>query len=143
MTRREAIHGGSTMTSMSSKVTSAVEFAFANFCVISCIWKNTYHYHIGSHAPHIRVKTSLKNTKGVGVSLFSEISLRATKTKCLWSFTLNKSNQSLLVLFYFYICYVALVLVCGLAGSSDFSLTNPRKTRRQTFAPRIVMSMYQ
>ena len=136
------------MTSMSSKVTSAVEFAFANFCVICCIWKNTYHYHIGSHAPHIRMKTSLKNTKGVGVSLFSEINLRATKAKCLWSmvyglwsFTLNKSNQSLLVLFY--LCYVAQVLVCDLTGSSDFSLTNPRKIRRQTFAPRIVMSMYQ
>ncbi|MCU7964680.1 hypothetical protein L5M28_19210 [Shewanella sp. SW32] len=37
VTRREAIHGGSTMTSMSSKVTSAVEFAFGNFWVICCI----------------------------------------------------------------------------------------------------------
>ncbi|MCU8093089.1 hypothetical protein L5M18_16155 [Shewanella sp. SM20] len=27
----------------------------------------------------------MKNTKGVGVSLFSEINLRATKAKCLWS----------------------------------------------------------
>lgn len=89
------------------------------------------------------MKTSLKKPKGVGVSLFREISLRATKAKCLWSFPLNKSNQSLLVLFYFYICYVAPVLVCGLTGSSDFSLTNPRKTRRQTFAPRIEISMRQ
>ncbi|MGL5666319.1 MAG: hypothetical protein ACRDD9_09360 [Shewanella sp.] len=39
VTRREAIHGGSAMISISSKVTSAIEFGLANLGVI--FWENT------------------------------------------------------------------------------------------------------